>query len=526
MDISEATALIQQQALALDLLQERLSTLEGAIVPAGWERLSGSSGADFERSKLQDIADWAKIYWLKSPLIRRAVEIQNLYVWASGYSVTAEAPEVNALIDKFWKDPKNLPILSHQGLETLERDLRLNANIFFSFFTNETTGRVIIRTMSFSEVVEIITDPQDRQEKWFYVRQYAVNDRKISKSRRELYPDWRYQPIEKPDQINGLPVNWDIPIFHVKTNSLSDMLWGISEVYCAIDWAKGYKEFLEDWLKLVKAYSRFAWNATVRGGASAVAAAATSLEAMLNPDPNGDQVTAGIFVGNQNTQMQPYKFSGATTAVDDARRYMLMVGSATGTPEHLLAADPSTSNLATSKTLERPSELQYLDRQKLWTEILESICQYVIDQSVRAPRGILRGIEVEDEYGETQVLLDGDLSRKVAVSFPDVVEHDLNEQITALIDASTLKGQSLAGTLDLKTITRLLLRILKVDAADDILKALFPTDDLIMQRVGTPVGAGSNNQDNTTPPNDNQVESTDREIANYLKSIKEAMAET
>ena len=75
MDISESQVLIQQQAFAIELLQERLSTLEGALVPAGWERLSGNSGADFERSKLQNIADWAKIYWLKNPLIRRAVEI-------------------------------------------------------------------------------------------------------------------------------------------------------------------------------------------------------------------------------------------------------------------------------------------------------------------------------------------------------------------------------------------------------------------------------------------------------------------
>ncbi|WP_319580515.1 hypothetical protein [uncultured Methanospirillum sp.] len=63
-------------------------------------------------------------------------------------------------------------------------------------------------------------------------------------------------------------------------------------------------------------------------------------------------------MGNQNTTMQPYKFSGATTNIDDSCRYMLMVGSSTGTPEHLLAVDPSTSNLATSKTLEHPSELQ------------------------------------------------------------------------------------------------------------------------------------------------------------------------
>ena len=167
---------------------------------------------------------------------------------------------------------------------------------------------------------------------------------------------------------------------------------------------------------------------------------------------------------------------------------MLIVGSATGTPEHLLAADPSTSNLSTSKTLERPSELQYLNRQRLWADILHFICQYLLDQSVRAHKGILDGNIEKNEYGEEQVILSGDVSRKVTVELPKVVEHDILEQIQALIDASTLKGQSLAGTIDLKSITRLLLRILKEENADYLLQKLFPDDEIIMQQAGTPAG--------------------------------------
>jgi len=80
-----------------------------------------------------------------------------------------------------------------------------------------------------------------------------------------------------PERICDLPVNRDIPVMHVKTNCLSDMLWGVSEVYTAIDWSKGYKEFLEGWMRLVKGYSRFAWNATVKGGQNALNPAKTSV---------------------------------------------------------------------------------------------------------------------------------------------------------------------------------------------------------------------------------------------------------
>jgi hypothetical protein len=100
------------------------------------------------------------------------------------------------------------------------------------------------------------------------------------------------------------------------------MLWGVSEVYTAIDWVKGYKEFREDWMSLVKANSRFGWNATIKGGRqAAVNQFSASLGKMLNPDTNTEGQTPGIFVGNQNISMQPYKFSGATTNIDDSRRY-------------------------------------------------------------------------------------------------------------------------------------------------------------------------------------------------------------
>jgi len=516
MDITESHALIQQQALAIELLQERLSTLEAALTPPGWELMSGSSGTDFDRGKLQDIADWAKIYYLKNPLIKRAVDIQVLYVWGAGFSVQAEDQVVDCVIDKFWNDPKNYSILSHQALESLERELRLNANLFFAFFTDPMTGRVILRTIPFSEMREIRTDPEDRQEKWFYLRQYTVNGH----LKRELYPDWKYQPVSKPQMVDGLPVNWDIPIMHVKVNALSDMLWGVSEVYCALDWSKGYKEFLEDWLKLVKSYSRFAWNATIKGGQNAVNAAKLSLEQMLTPNSHGEYESAGIFVGNQNTQLQPYKFSGATTDVDDSRRYMLMVGSATGIPEQLLAADPSTSNLATSKSLERPSELQFRSRQRLWADILHSICQYVIDQSVKAPHGILKGEIIEDEYGEEQIVLSGNMSRRVSVTFPDIVEHDINDQILAIIHAATLDGRELAGTMDLKTVTRLIFNILKLEDADDLLKKLFPGDELVMSRLNQPSPTEGESQN---PPVEDTWESLDREIAKALSKIQESI---
>jgi hypothetical protein len=37
-------------------------------------------------------------------------------------------------------------------------------------------------------------------------------------------------------------------------------------VYAALDWARAYKEFLEDWASIAKALSRFAWKSRTRQG--------------------------------------------------------------------------------------------------------------------------------------------------------------------------------------------------------------------------------------------------------------------
>jgi hypothetical protein len=489
-------AIIQQQAVAIELLQERLATLEQAIpvFGNGWELMSGASGADFARDKLQDIADFSKIYFLKNPLIKRAVTVQSLYVFGQSYSVTAEEPKVQDILDAFWMNRLNQPVLSHQALMQQEQELQLNGNLFYVFFSGD--DGVTVRTIPFSQVREIITNPEDAQEPWFYRRTYSVKELNGTSKQVDVYhPDWQYEG-EKLPSIQGRSILWDAPVHHVRVNCLTDMQWGVPEVYAAIDWANAYKTFMEDWSKLVKAYSRFAWNATVKGGQNAVDAAKTALQDVLNAD-----AAPGIFVGNQNTSLQPFRPGGATTNIDDSRRLLLMVGSATGIPEHILATDPSTSNLATSKSLERPVELQFSNRQRLWSDILHSICMYVVKQE---------GLS-EDT--------------KISVTFPDIVEHDINAQITALIDAATLKGQSLAGTIDLKTITRLLLRVLKVDDADDILTKLFPTDEIIMQRAGTPAVEEEGQEQKPKPGDDDkeQFEELDREISKTLSRMQEAL---
>jgi len=47
--------------------------------------------------------------------------------------------------------------------------------------------------------------------------------------------------------IQGHKVNWEMPILRVKIGCPPSWRWGVPPLYASIDWARAYKDFLEDW---------------------------------------------------------------------------------------------------------------------------------------------------------------------------------------------------------------------------------------------------------------------------------------
>jgi hypothetical protein len=253
------------------------------------------------------------------------------------------------------------------------------------------------------------------------------------------------------------------------------MKFGVPEVYAALDWAKAYKSFLEDWATIVRAYSRFAWNVTTKGGKAGIAAAKTKLSTTLSAasgqDTNPPPVTGASFIGTEGVGIQPIRTAGATTSAEDGRRLLLMVAATLGLPESFFG-DVSVGTLATAKSLDRPTELKFKSRQSLWSDTLTAILDYVVMWAVKA--GKLKGTIVEEEDGMPRVQLsdvdeNGDpISASVQVNFPPILEHDVAASVQAIVQADT------SGKVDDKTISRLLLQALGVDGIEAALDALYP----------------------------------------------------
>lgn len=497
-----------QADASIELLQERFAELELALEDTGWMRQSLAGQREFSRDGLAKLIRIARLSYLKNPLIHNGVEVQANYVFGQGLSITAKAAPVNEVIQAFIDYRQNAEELTgHAAKLMLERQLQVESSLFFVLFTDVSTGFVRVSTINVDEISDIVKNPDNKREAWYYKRTFTTKnvDPQVgtisNTTQTEYYPDWKYDPDQKPDTFGGLPVHWDRPVYMVKTGGIGDMDFGVPEIYSAIDWARAVKEDLEDYASLRRALARFAWTLTTKGGKAGVASAKNKLATTLVSDGsrmegNPPPVTASTFVGAEGWDMQPVKTSGATLPPDEARRFWLMTGAGMGLPETMLSGDVSTGNLATAKSLDRPTELKMRNRQTLWADVLNDILNYVIDQAAIRVNGMLNGhIDIDPFSGDRKVVLNpaqGEtepMDRGIDIAFPTVLEHDPVTRVQAIVNAATLGASTgvPAGTIDTKTLSRLLLSALGVEDIDEKIDELFPDNEEITDgTIGTP----------------------------------------
>lgn len=464
-------------------LQETLADLEIRMYEPGWQRLTAYANQEFSREGLRRISAVCRIMAIKNPLIKRGLALRQAYVWGDGVEITARDDDVNDVVKQFLDDAGNKRTFSGaQAREQLERSLGTDGNVFIAAFTSPKTGRVQVRLVPWDEITDVITNPEDRSEPWYYRRECWEEHRDpgtgslIEKRRIAYYPALGYRPNARlpkmADSLGGglVPVMWDAPILHVSVNGLADWKFGVGDAYAAIDWANAYREFLTDWAQLIKALSRFAFRLTSKG--TKQAAAKAKLGASPSFDPySGERRHAGATVTLPPDQsLEAVPKTGATIDSESGRPLAAMVAAALDVPVTMLLGDPGTTGArATAETLDTPTEQSAELRRAIWTDAIQAILAHVVAESVRAPQGDLQGKITRDEWGREVVDLTGDIDDTIDVSWPDIDDTPVNTIVQAIVAAdSTTRVPPLV-------IARLLLEALGVTDVDEILDHL--TDD-------------------------------------------------
>jgi len=495
----------------LGLLRESLAELELAREDAGWLRFMLQGDIEFSRQGLADIIHMSRLMFLKNPLINRGVNIQATYVWGQGVNIHAEDEQVNELVQAFMDDPANkAELTSHQAQTMKEVDLQVLGNLFFVFFLDPTSGATRVRTIPVDEIQEIICNPEDRREPWYYKRVWTeIGVNGAGGQRTAYYPDWKLDTATATPPA-GVQIA-EQPVYHVRVGGLTDMRFGVPETYQAIDWARAYKSFLEDRATVARALSVFASKLSARGGSRGVAAAKSKLGTTysstggeINPAP----VAGSTIIMGEGNDWAPIGVRGATIDPEEGRRFLLMVCAALGLPETFFG-DVSTGNLATAKSLDRPTELKFRDRQELWADVLRNILEYVVSKATRR-----NGVTT----GETP---------KISVEFPNILEGDTGARITSIVTAATLAGKATAGTIDDRTLTRLLLQALGLDNAEDLTDLIAPEGGegiaaQMRQQKADAVAAIAKATHPPTVPPDQQTPATEA-FAEALRDLRAAV---
>lgn len=463
-------------AAEVDMLHLRLEELTEAASDAtrllalddvGWATL-GSTGA-IAPDQLRRARGQARLMGLVDPLIRRGINLRVAYVWGAGVDISADAgneddntQDVNEVVQAFLDDPSNqATFATGQAHERLERGLAVDGEKFLALATTRATGRVEVRHIPVDQVVDVVTNPDDVEEAWFYKRTWTATEVLATtfgatsrvRERTVYYPALGFRPNRKPRTWDGHDIDWDTPVLHVAVNRPEESLRGTPDVLAALPWAQGYKTFLEDWARLVKALSRFAFQATTKGRRGA----ASVRDRIGTGDPDAIGQTA---ITGPDTKLEAIGKSGAT--IDSRSGFPLAAQAATAldVPATMLTADPGvTGARATAETLDRPLELVIMMRSDLWIGAFRAVLDYVIDSAVRAGR--LSGTRVIDPYtGRETVTLAGEQQRAIQIDFPDLSEVDLKTLMEAIKAADDL------DKLHPLLIARMALQALRVDDVD------------------------------------------------------------
>jgi len=492
---------LQMQA---DRLKENLIDIELAYDALGWREFGslGEKSWNFKRESLKKIMDLSRRMYLMNPLIRRAVEVQTLYIFAQGFTLKAKHPAVQEVIDDFFDNPKNQKALtSPLAWQQRSDEQQIVGNTFLCLVADEDSGQVRGRTIPVDQIVAIISDPNDSKCTWFYKRVWSDAS---GQSYCKLYPDIEYTLGEseqaasiKTDTGETFEVEWGMPIYHLKTGGLADMQFGCPEYMSVFTWAIAYKTMLENWATIIQAYARMAMKVTGIQGKSGIAAAKSKLGTAVTTgnvrDTNPPDNTAAWFLASGKMDISAVKTAGATTSAEEGRPLRLMVAAGTGLPDTFFG-DSDVGNFATSTTFDRPTELKMVSKQKMWMMVIEAIIRFVIISSARASSGRLNKLGATVE--ETTDPFDGTTSYRVImpvnkddaggvvgepislfveVAFPNILERNVTERVRAVVAAATLNGSPADGIIpDRRLVCELLLEALGLENVPEVMKALYP----------------------------------------------------
>ena len=404
-------AQLDSAEMRMEDLEESLLEIADAFDNIGFAPLDARTSNEMPLATVKKASEVARALDAVNPFVKRGVNARVSYIWGNG----VEFENANTTITDAIKNNRTT-MFSQQAYEERERAAATDGNVFTALHRdNHTMFRVPLM-----QIVGSVSNPDNNEEIWLYKREWTVKtkngnteeEKEATKTR--YYPSLAYARVLE-DSGKNMPTRWGkfgvdqkYVMQHTAVNKQIGWRWGTPDIMAVIYWAKAYKEYLEDNITLVKAYSRIAWQIKAASQGAANSAAAQWAQTPTRDPLTGElQDVGGTAVTGRLTEIVPTGLNAS--AVDFEGGTPLSAAVASGLEVSLDVILSSAENSGEGSTLDLPTLRAMKSRQDLWGNSFLDLFEFWGDDEVKVTWGAIDEDETHRRVQSVQLAYEGGL---------------------------------------------------------------------------------------------------------------------
>jgi hypothetical protein len=295
-----------------------------------------------------------------NPVARRVVNITRDFIFGHGLDHVSTSSDVDEVWTEFVERTDFYNLLA----DTIYTDLSWAGEMMFEWYDNDPfKGATDFRMIDPSTVWEIVTDPEDIFNVYYYYQSYETAMQQYVTGN---IPSTKYI-------IRQIPAN---RVTHIKINSSMYEKRGRSDLFPNLGWVKRLKDLMNARVIKGQLEAAFVWDVEVLSGDANVAAVGLKL-----PDP---YKAGSTFVHNKNIKLTPVSSSlKGNEQEPDVENLITLIALGGNIPKEFLG-QTSRGGRGGQLLSSEPGTKWFERRQVLIDRIVHTVANRVIGNAIKA----------------------------------------------------------------------------------------------------------------------------------------------
>jgi hypothetical protein len=375
-------------------------------------RPAGAAGRAVPHWTLERSRTYSVAAYRANPMARAIIDTYTSFcVGDSGVSLQVTNPQVRAVAEQFWTDPRNR-LGSLQ--ELMLRDQLLAGETLLELLTGPVSGSVRFSPIETGQITDVsLIDGNPLWPGKVFLREGMVGE-------------GRGLAVATVDDATGLRDGQ--AMFWAPFKALLTDRRGMPFLSPILDWLDSYDTVLSNLIDRTALARYLVWDVTVKGDQAAVDSYVDSR--------GGRQVPASGSVEVHNDQVTweaKTAQSGAFEDVSANQAVLTSIASGSGLAKTWLA-EPEGANRATSHTMAEPVRRRVAGVQKVWCDYQTELVRFAVDRAVAARKLAGKVTATDARTGQSY---DIPASMSVTVNGPEIAAADAQITAQVLLNLST-----------------------------------------------------------------------------------------